>query len=578
MAVENSADDTDVQALAWLIHMSSNPSVRNIVIESMSALPLKSVKFIERRIPRISFECSTALFETLGSSEDIAGQESQIDRLLRAHLRFTDSFYIGEMPRPVKGCFTPGIYADLLSIQKDCRKEIRELIKSNLTAVPGDPTALHLQPIVWAYLLQKLLPSSPDNLEVMQLLFIEIPSFYWGANFIPPSTQVIERKGWKFPYTDGVATTLRMAIQGCLYLYVAEVLLQDHMRIEPTIFRQNRTDVHPLDSRLCLLLSVASSSSMRSMAVSALPFHHSLFVSIIKNTGGILGIKSLPSDYDDTPPIPLDNNRYAVLKLLYMLISSLEFDDALTLPERNVVLTTFFRVLKSTSPRPPFLAEYWCTPQRAAKSVQIALEDTSWGTLSHRRHAHELGTYFLRSTSFTNETLVSFVTSLFEQLHTEDDDSQPILFLNLVVTEMESKRLDVQICQRSLEYLHEPDNLFTYCATLIIRNDTTALRRLALLRPNHPGWSGCLQQLHLGEWGDDQHVRILTAFKAFIEAGCVGVFGKDDEAYANSMRLAEGDENSLQHRWSTVWRRVWRFIAGEPSRKRGSLDNGDNPV
>ncbi|KAK0225559.1 hypothetical protein IW262DRAFT_1491163 [Armillaria fumosa] len=579
MAVEDSADETDVQALAWLIHMSSNPSVRNIVTESMSALPLKSVKSLEHRIPRISSECSTALFETLGSSEDIAGQENQMDRLLRAHLRFTDSFYIGRMPRPAKGYFSPDIYADLLSIQKDCRKEIRELIKFNLTAVPNDPTALRLQPIVWAYLLQKLLPSGSDNLEVMQLLFIEIPSFYWTADFIPPRTQVIERKGWKFPYIDGVATTLRMAVRECLYLYVAEVVLQDHTRIEPTIFRQNRTDVHPLDSRLCLLLSVAGSSSMRSMAVSTLPFHHSLFISIIKNIGGILGIKSLPSDYDDTPTIPLDNNRCAVLKLLYMLISSLEFDDALTLPERNVVLTTFFRVLKSTSPRPPFLAEYWCTPQRATKSVQIALEDTSWGTLSHRRHALELGTYFLRSTSFTNETLASFVTSLFEQLHTENDDSRPISFLNLIVTEMESKHLDAQICQRSLEYLYSPDNLFTYCATLIIRDDTTALRRLALLHPNHPAWSGCLQQLHLGgEWGDDQHIRVLTTFKAFIEAGCVGIFGEDDEAHANSMRLAEGDDNSLQHRWTTVWRRVWPFIAGEPSHKRGSSDNGDNAV
>ncbi|KAK0240667.1 hypothetical protein EDD85DRAFT_900944, partial [Armillaria nabsnona] len=39
MAVVVSADETDVQALAWLIHMSSNPSVWNIVIESTSALP-----------------------------------------------------------------------------------------------------------------------------------------------------------------------------------------------------------------------------------------------------------------------------------------------------------------------------------------------------------------------------------------------------------------------------------------------------------------------------------------------------------------------------------------------------------
>ncbi|KAK0448776.1 hypothetical protein EV421DRAFT_1484787 [Armillaria borealis] len=256
MAVEDSADETDVQALAWLIHMSSNPCVWTIVIESTSALPLKSVKSFERRIARISFECSTAL-ETLGSSQDVSVHESQVDRLLRAHLRFTDSFYIGRMPRPAKGCFSPGIYADLLSIQTDCRKEIRELVISNLRAVPNDPTALRLQPIVWAYLLQKLLPSGPDNLEVMQLLFTEIPPFYWRADFISP-IHFIERKGMKIPYEDDVATTLRMAIQGGLYLYVAEVILQDHVGVESTIFRQDHIALSPPhDSRLYLLLNMA---------------------------------------------------------------------------------------------------------------------------------------------------------------------------------------------------------------------------------------------------------------------------------------------------------------------------------
>ncbi|KAK0448784.1 hypothetical protein EV421DRAFT_1999922 [Armillaria borealis] len=77
MAVEDSADETDVQALAWLIHTSSNPSVRNIVIESTSALPLKSVKSLEHRIARISSECSIAL-ETLGSSQDVSVHENKV--------------------------------------------------------------------------------------------------------------------------------------------------------------------------------------------------------------------------------------------------------------------------------------------------------------------------------------------------------------------------------------------------------------------------------------------------------------------------------------------------------------------
>ncbi|KAK0492233.1 hypothetical protein EDD18DRAFT_1357893 [Armillaria luteobubalina] len=81
MAVTRSADETDVQALAWLIDMSSNPSVRDIVLESTSALSLKSAESLKCRIARISSECSTAL-STLGSSQDVSAHESKMDRLL----------------------------------------------------------------------------------------------------------------------------------------------------------------------------------------------------------------------------------------------------------------------------------------------------------------------------------------------------------------------------------------------------------------------------------------------------------------------------------------------------------------
>ncbi|KAK0505116.1 hypothetical protein EDD18DRAFT_325355 [Armillaria luteobubalina] len=533
MAVEDSSDETDVQALAWLIHMSSNPSVRNIVIESMSALPLKSVESLERCIPRISFECSTA-FESLGSSQDASVHENKVDRLLRAHLRFTNSFYIRGMPRPAKLCFSPGIYADLLSIQKHCRREIRELVISNLKAVPDDPTALHLQPIVWAYLLQKLLPSGTDNLEVMQLLFIEIPSFYWSANFTP-STQVIDRQGMKIPYRDGIATTLRMAIQECLYQYVAEVLLQDHMCIEHTVFYQNHTDVHLVNSRLCLLLSMAGSSSMRSMANSVFLSPHSLFTGIMGDIASFLEIKPLSSHRGLTPTIPVNSNRHAVLKLLYTLISSVEFNVSLTLHERNVVLTMFFQVSSSTSPCPRFLRKYWCTPQLAVTFVHIVFKEYPRDTPYCHHSAYELGTFFVRSTSFTNETLAYFVKSLFEQLRTQEDYLL-LMFLNLIVPEMQSNHLGTLICQQSLEYLHEPDVLFTLCKTLFALDATNMLRRLAGFRPKDPAWDDCiqrLQDLQSPKWGNHQHIRILNAFKAFMEARSLDMdaFGMHDDPY-----------------------------------------------
>ncbi len=387
MAVKDSADEVDVRALAWLIHTSSNPSVRSIIIESTSALPLKSVKYLERCIMRISFECSTAL-ETLGSSQDVSVHENKVDRLLRAHLRFTDSFYIRRMPRPAKQCFSPDIHADLLSIQKHCRKEIRELVVSNLKVVADEPTALRLQPIVWAYLLQKLLLSDPDDLEVRQLLFIEIPLSYWSPDFIPP-TPVIEREGMKIFDEDSTVTTLRMAIQRGLYLYVAEViLLQDqlfHMHFGQRSFFWDDMHINissPLDSRLNLLLNMASSPSMRSMVFPASPFLDSCFSKILRAICDLLGVSS-----HNTPAVALDTNRYAALKLLSTLISSAELVNIP--PERlNAVWTALFRIKNCTFPLPPFLAQDWCTPQLATHYVQIAFEDGSPAS------AYELGNHF----------------------------------------------------------------------------------------------------------------------------------------------------------------------------------------
>ncbi|KAG7447397.1 uncharacterized protein BT62DRAFT_892468, partial [Guyanagaster necrorhizus] len=48
VVVESCADDIDVRALTWLFGMSSNPSVQSIVVQSTSALPLRSVKSLKQ--------------------------------------------------------------------------------------------------------------------------------------------------------------------------------------------------------------------------------------------------------------------------------------------------------------------------------------------------------------------------------------------------------------------------------------------------------------------------------------------------------------------------------------------------
>ncbi|KAK0498097.1 hypothetical protein EDD18DRAFT_1156276 [Armillaria luteobubalina] len=568
----------DVQALIWLINMSSNLNVENIVIESTSALPLKSVDSFERGVhhTNVGRACTQSL-RPLFLEPDVSAHESKMDRLIQARLRFTYSLYnpnIPDMPTPAKDRLSSTLYADLLCIHPGCDEEIRELLLSNLMTSDDNRTALHLQPIIWARLLARvsMSDSSPDALAVMQMLFTEIPSSYWKADYVP-ITYALDTLQMKLPSgsNDG-DVTLRVAIKKSLYIFVAEDILSWHMRFEPPIICRNyKNDLfenfYPY-SRLRLLLSMASSRSMRSMADSHMqsipdsyfkqsmtgkhlgrnipssPFAHnrSLFITIIESIGELVDIEAPHEDND---------NRRTVLEFLHALITSVEFDDSLTLREQRSALMMFFRVLNSTSCRPPFLEKDWCTPRLATKSVQIALRDFDSPT-------HELGTYFFQHTSFTNETLVSFVSALFEE-------SSPQI-------NVRSEYL-VHVSLQSLEYLHEPDSLFISCTTLIQWNDTRTLRRLTLLHPKHDSWSGCIQRLE--DSGMDGAV--VAEFKAFIRAGCVGGYGEDDAPpSSSSVSSPEENEKPPQHMWLTMRYRVQQFITGKPRHGGIELSRDDH--
>ncbi len=347
-----------------------------------------------------------------------------------------------------------------------------------------------------------------------------------------------------------------MAIQRSLYIYVAEVILHRHMLSEPTIFRQNDGDEKY--SRLRLLLSMAGSRSMRSIRASSFAFNQSVFITIVQSIGDLVDIASPYKDND---------NRHTVLEFLYTFITSVEFDDPLTPREQTTALMMFFRVLNSTSSRPAFLETDWCTPQLATKFVRLSV----W---YHMSDVGERCTYFFQHTSFTNETLASFVSDLFEELRTDIEDVALWTFLRLIIIRLGSEDLGVHIRQQSLEYLHEPDNLFISCTALISWNDTRTLRCLALLHPEHLSWPGCLQQL---EDSGVEESRVAD-LKAFIQAGCVGASGKDDTAASSSFFSLSFREIEPLHPWSRVWYRVQRFIAGKPSREGIELSSNDNRV
>ncbi|PBK80804.1 hypothetical protein ARMGADRAFT_1068828 [Armillaria gallica] len=108
------------------------------------------------------------------------------------------------------------------------------------------------------------------------------------------------------------------------------------------------------------------------------------------------------------------------------------------------------------------------------------------------------------------------------------------MILDVFITGLESDVLNPDTFQQSMEYLFEPENLLTVCAVLLVQDIThSALRRLALLRRDDPAWPECLMKLdtipaHFGTgFFTLNRSPAISEFRAFVEGGCVGVYGID---------------------------------------------------
>ncbi|KAK0189466.1 hypothetical protein F5146DRAFT_1001722 [Armillaria mellea] len=155
-AVESSADEMDVHALAWLFNMPSSPSVQTIIVQSIGALPLASVRSLKDRAKGI-----LEFYNTVAGTIHSPIEEGRFDRLTCAGfcLDSTRRTFTADMKQELDR-LSPEVYAELLAI---CPRdifgdylEIRRLFEAQFLK-PADKR-LHLQPIVWGYLLQNLLP------------------------------------------------------------------------------------------------------------------------------------------------------------------------------------------------------------------------------------------------------------------------------------------------------------------------------------------------------------------------------------------------------------------------------------
>ncbi|PBK72338.1 hypothetical protein ARMSODRAFT_1016307 [Armillaria solidipes] len=569
--------------------MSSNPSVQSIVLQSTSALPLTSVRSLLHHIAGFSFTCQFTLRRLLSDASDgHPALESKIDRVSRAFLRFPGEedeasqwnclacvpFHVTSR---LRGRFSPDVYAQLLCLQHGTNHldEIRELLLSNL---PEE--GIVLEPIVWARLLHKLLPFGPDDRDIALYFFEIIPSNYWNANFVvpPPVYEWEEIKIIK--NANSTADHLRSTVHNYLYPWVGDSIIQGKLNVTDSIFNPESPDDYPSpqDPRLRFLLTIVGSPSIQRTGID-LPSGN-IFRKAISEIETFFRIDHLFYIFQSSLPIvEFNNHRHAILKLLYMLLSSDHFGKREVPVERqHAALVLFLRMVEFTFPLPPFMARNWCTPGLAAEFVRIAFEDGSWTSIDPPDRLYELLHCLVQFPPIMNQAFeyagaMRLFDRLVEKLHYSHGNPFDCIHssyiptvLEMFITGLPPSNLEPQICQKFLGYLHEPDTLFAVCAFLVGDSDDRTLHGLASLCPDDPAWPVCLQRLREYAYpprlSDRRNIPgILADLTTFIEGGGVGSFGRT--APSGAEQIAQVDDSSVdspKDTWRNAWRRVQRYI------------------
>ncbi|KAK0457139.1 uncharacterized protein EV420DRAFT_1644294 [Desarmillaria tabescens] len=536
--------------------MSSNPSVQRIVVESTSALPIQSVASVQRYTEGLPRVCAYTLRELLDDAErsDAAVDTNKLDRCICAHLRFQ--------------CHN--LCAELFAVDDfENSQNVRDLIVANLRTPPYHQS-LRLQPLVWGRLLSKILPF--DH-KVYELLFHALPTIYWHANFkCPPHFFPNAGLPILMTPTGDHLQTLFKAISKSLFMSIGNILLKgcDDFEDQDSVSYHDSTSQlsDPDDSRVQLLLSMAGSSSIHRMnALDSSP--ETFFRAVLLGIMAYMGVKSdiINQPKGSMSPVPLDNNRSTVLRLLYMLVSSEEYhvgNDSMCIKDQCLTLIIFFRVLNCTYPHP----EYNFSAELTAKFVSIAFQDDAWlsgpemGRFSIGEAA-ELVIHLFEHSFTMNVAFAHFVDKQlfgsFSISRSSDWDLSTII--GTFVARLSSGELDPLIQQRSLDYLHEHGSLHTACTVLIVNNNITALRQLTLLHCNDPVWPQCLQSLQ----EEEHHLQQLFGYpkewitwciadlKADIEQNWIKLAtGVHSSGMTHDMRPVQEDNEQIKSAWSKV--------------------------
>ncbi len=463
-------------------------------------------------------------------------QESILDRLIRASLRFNIPWEIWwTLSRAVeRHRLSTETYAELLCVDgyDSSKDEIVNLVKAQFVEPPDK--RLRLQPIVWAHLLQSLLPFTLESGLIP--LFLMIPPYYWHADYEPPP--LFPKNDMKIRSISDEyhrAVSFNKAFYDYLYPAIADALCEGFTHVEDSLFHPDPAAdgfPAPQDPRLLALLTLAGSPSIQKTAINR--SMEELFTHVLRNIATYMGLPGNLLNHE-TPPFKLDSNLYAVLKLLYMLVSSDDFGTTLLVDHQRITLMLFLRVLNATTPRHCFLSSNWCTPTMASKFTQIAFVPPDWTLSSSTRTLQFVYDFLQLGGPIANQVFSRFVSGrlldhVVKLRGNKISDSRLRLqeILGAFISRMTS---DLEIFDRSKAYLFELDNIFAVCAMYIIWRDIPRLRLLVQCCPDHPVWTECLWKLdtipeHFELWlhHREEILSTVSDFRLLFEGGEPPIF------------------------------------------------------
>ncbi len=430
----------------------------------------------------------------------------------------------------------------------------------------------------------KFLPFGLGDHNVIQNLFQLVPSSYWDANFVYPLL-AYEQAGTKiFNNADSRVVNLLIAIRDHLYPWIGDHIVEGQLNVMDSIFNPENPDEYPSpqDPKLCFLLTMAGSPSIQCI--------EKVFSQVISNIQTFIGIYS---SSEPMPIIDLTNHHHAVLKLLYTLVSADQFGTGeMYIGLQHIILLLFLHMVQFISPLPPFICQDWCTPDLAAKFVQLALKDDTWLGLEDciDNPTNDLIHHLFWCPPLMNK---AFEYAAAEHLFQTDRVGKALqsnsdsvydaswiikLFIDALITP--SSKSDPTTSQlKFLEYLFESDTLFAVCILLVGSDSRKTLYNLLHLCPkDDTTWPDCLAKLQKFRYpqyiSDDSDVPgILADLATFLKDGS-GPFGTKTPFSTEQIPQLDVSPTPVTASFPrNLWHRVQQYITKNTVNEDMALSN-----